>query len=400
MLDRIPTINTVDLHNKRVFIREDLNVPLHEGNITDDARIQRALPSIQQALSANAAVTLASHLGRPKSGEINDTYSLAPVAKRLSELLSKPVILDRDWQNNPHLPKAGEVVLLENIRFAVGETDNAEDLAKTLASRCDIFIMDAFASAHRAHASTVGIAQFAPQAIAGPLLVAELTALSQSLDHPGHPLVAIVGGSKVSSKIGLLNSLIRKVDTLIVGGGIANTFLKASGVNIGKSLYEESWVTQARNLLENARDIGVNIPLPKDVVVASAIDQPESAQNKAVNEISDNDAIFDVGTETQASYLNLFNNAATIVWNGPVGVFEIPAFSHGTLAMSKAIAKSSGFSVAGGGDTLAALSQFGLADQISYLCTGGGAFLEYLEGHELPAIAALRQHYQPTVAIS
>lgn len=395
MLDKIATINDIDLHQKCVLIREDFNVPMQHGKITDDERIKRALPTLQLALDANAAVIIVSHLGRPPNPSVVDkNYSLAPVANHLSQLLGRTVTLKSDWQTQNCRPAAGEVVLLENIRFNQGETDNDTALAKQLAGLCDVFVMDAFGSAHRAHASTVGVAEFAPKAVAGPLLIDELSALSQSLHHPKHPLVAVVGGSKVSSKIHVLSALLHKVDTLIVGGGIANTFLKAKGLAIGKSLYEADWISQAESLLDKASLIGVNIPLPEDVIVAEAIDRPETAKLKSVLDIADNEAIFDVGIETQKSYSDLFRQASTIVWNGPVGVFEIAQFSHGTKAMAEAIAASRGFSLAGGGDTLAAISQFGLANQINYLSTGGGAFLEYLEGKELPALAVLKKRYQ------
>ncbi len=395
---RFATIDEVDLHNKRVFIREDLNVPIKNGNITDDTRIKRALPTIQKALQANAGIIIASHLGRPKAGECNGDFSLAPVAKHLSILLDYPVQLCADWQKNGKV-QAGDILLLENIRFNLGETENDHGLAQQLAKLCDIFVMDAFATTHRAHASTVGIAQFAPQAVAGPLLLAELNALAASLDKPKAPLVAIVGGAKVSTKFELLQHLMDKVDHLIVGGGIANTFLKAQGHCVGQSLYEENWVAQAKRLLEKADKTGVTIPLPKDVVVATSLDQPETATVKAIDSVNDNEAIYDVGPKTQADYQQRLQQAKTIVWNGPLGVFEIPQFCQGTLALAQAIAKSPAFSLAGGGDTLAALRKFNLTDAMSYVSTGGGAFLAYLEGRELPAIAALHERLQQTTTI-
>ena len=394
MLDRINTIHDIDLHEKCVFIREDFNVPMRDGEIVDDERIKRALPTIKLALEADAGIILASHLGRPKEGVFDKNYSLVPVAKHLSGLLDHPVIVNSDWQKEKYRPLPGEIMLLENIRFNKGEADNNETLAKGLADLCDIFVMDAFASAHRAHASTVGIAEFAPQAVAGPLLIAELKALSESLDHPKRPLIAIVGGSKVSTKIQLLTSLLHKVNTLIVGGGIANTFLKAKGLAIGQSLYEPTWVSKAESLLNKAGIIGTHIPLPEDVIVAESLDRPETAKVKSILDVANNEAILDVGPKTQESYQDLFRQAKTIVWNGPVGVFEILEFSQGTKAMAEAIAGSSGFSLAGGGDTLAAIAQFNLANKMDYLSTGGGAFLEYLQGGELPALTALKRRYQ------
>lgn len=381
------------LGNKRLLIREDLNVPVHNGKITDDTRILRALPTIKLARDAGARVVLVSHFGRPKEGHFDPQYSLAPVAERLSELLGQPVKLLRDWQGTKIEVASGEVVLLENVRFCSGEKTADPNLSAELAGLCDIFVMDAFAAAHRAHASTVGVARVADEVVAGPLLKQELAVLSDALDNPARPLVAIVGGSKVSTKLQLLERLIDKVDKLIVGGGIANTFLKAQGYAIGKSLYEADRVAESKKLLQKAAKKGVEIPLPVDVVVAERLDAHVTTQIKPVDQVAESEAIFDVGPQTRAGYPAVFADAATIVWNGPVGVFEIEAFAGGTKAMAEAIAASNAFSVAGGGDTLAALAKFGVGDQISCVSTGGGAFLAYLEGSELPGVAVLRARH-------
>ena len=385
-------MSDLDLANQRVLIREDLNVPMQAGRITDTTRIERALPTIQQAQQANARVIVMSHLGRPTEGSFEAQYSLKPVAKALSEALGQPVRLVNDWFDLDLNP--GEVVMLENVRFNQGENENDAALAQDMAHQCDIFVMDAFATAHRAQASTVGVARFAPIACAGPLLTEELQALSAVLDQPKQPLVAIVGGSKVSSKIQLLEALLDKVDTLIVGGGIANTLLAAQGVNVGKSLYESDWVASAEKFLANAKTKGVNVPLPVDVVVASEFSADASATTKKITELTTDDMILDVGPETAATYPALMQAAGTIVWNGPVGVFEFANFSAGTRALGEAVAASPGVSIAGGGDTLAALAQFHLTDKMSYVSTGGGAFLEYLEGKTLPAVAILEKRHE------
>lgn len=375
----------VELAGKRVLIREDLNVPLQDGRITSDTRIIAALPTIIAARDAGAKVIIMSHLGRPKEGEIDAQFSLAPVAQRLSELLKQPVRLLPDAQASINLAD-GEVAMLENVRFAVGEKANDPVLSQRLAALCDVFVMDAFATSHRAQASTTGVAQFAPIACAGPLLVKELSALHRALDQPQRPLVAIVGGSKVSDKLKVLAALAEKADRLIVGGGIANTFLAAVGLPIGKSLYEPDFIQEAKALLAK-----VDIPLPSDVVVAKtfAIDAPATIKN--VMDVSEDDMILDVGPQTASHYKQLLQDAKTIVWNGPLGVFEWPAFAHGTETLTRAIAESSAYSVAGGGDTIAAIEQFGVVDKISYISTGGGAFLQLLEGKSLPAVDALEE---------
>lgn len=383
-------MSELDLTNQRIIIREDLNVPINnEGIITSDARIQRALPTLKMAAQAGARVLVLSHLGRPQEGQFDQKFSLAPVAKALGNALGQMVPLVHDWINGIDI-QPGQVILAENVRFNVGETGNDPKLAKQMASQCDIFVMDAFATAHRAQASTVGIAQFAPTACAGPLMDEELQALSHALKHPKRPVIAIVGGSKVSTKIQLLDALLQKVNQLIVGGGIANTFLKAQGFLIGQSLYEEAWLAEARRILQQANTQGVIIPLPTDVAVAKQFSAEAKATVKSVNKVNDNEMILDVGTKTAASYQQLMADAGTIIWNGPVGVFEFPAFRKGTQALGKAIASSHAFSIAGGGDTLAALDAFHITDKISYVSTGGGAFLEYLQGESLPAIAVLK----------
>lgn len=379
----------LDLANKRVLIREDLNVPLDDGIITSDARIERAIPTIKAAMSAGAKVLVLSHLGRPTEGRFEQQYSLAPVAEKLSVKLGQPVTLMDDWLENMDVA-SGQVVLAENVRFNEGETANDAQLAKLMASQCDVFVMDAFATAHRKQASTYGVAEFAPLACAGPLLVEEIDALSKALNQPLRPLVAIVGGSKVSTKIQLLDAMLTKVNCLLVGGGIANTFLAAMGFAIGKSLYEASWVDEAKRILEKAAELGVEIPLPVDVLVGKEFAKEAVATVKSAGAVADDDMILDVGPKTAASYQSLMAGAGTIVWNGPVGVFEFPQFSQGTEALAKAVAQSPAFSIAGGGDTLAALDVFGVADKVSYVSTGGGAFLSYLEDNELPAIAVLK----------
>ncbi len=384
-------MSDLDLAGKRVLIREDLNVPIKDGKVTSDARIRASLPTIKQAAEAGAKVMLMSHLGRPTEGEPTSEYSLQPVAEHLSGLLGKDVRLVEDYlQSTPDLDD-GEVVLLENVRFNVGEKKDDEDLSRQYASLCDVYVMDAFGTAHRAQASTHGAGVFAPVACAGPLLSGELDALGKALDNPARPLVALVGGSKVSTKLTVLESLSKVVDQLIVGGGIANTFIAAAGHNVGKSLYESDLVDTARQLTENARSNGGEIPVPSDVVCAKEFSESAEATLKAVNAVEDDDMVFDIGPETASELAEIIKKAGTIVWNGPVGVFEFDQFGEGTRIISMAIAESDGFSVAGGGDTLAAVDKYGIEDRVSYISTGGGAFLEYLEGKELPAVAMLEK---------
>ncbi|MCB1828162.1 MAG: phosphoglycerate kinase [Coxiellaceae bacterium] len=386
----IQSMADLDLSNKRVMIREDLNVPMQEGRITSDERIKRALPAIQSLIKQNAAVMILSHFGRPTEGKFDHEFSLAPVADALSNALDQTVRLEKDWLNGVDV-KPGEVVLCENVRFNVGEKKNDPALAKKMAALCDVFVMDAFATAHRAQASTAGITEYAKEVCAGPLLLEELNALSKGLSDPKRPLVAIVGGSKVSTKIQVLESLIDKVDVLIVGGGIANTFLAAEGHNIGASLYEADWLASAKQLLTTAKEKDVSIPLPIDVAVATEFSASANAMIRSLDAVAENEMILDVGPQTANAYPEIMQSAGTIVWNGPVGVFEFPAFENGTRALGEAIAQSNAFSIAGGGDTIAALDQFNIEKNISYVCTGGGAFLEYLEGKPLPAVVALEQ---------
>jgi phosphoglycerate kinase len=381
-------ISDLNLKNQRVLIREDFNVPMQHGNIADDTRLRAALPTIEYALQQNAAVILMSHLGRPKEGVVDSTLSLEPIAKKLSVLLSKPVRFISDWINGFDI-QPGEIVLCENVRFLSGEKTCDETLSKKMAQLCDVFVMDAFATAHRAEASTSGVARFAPKACAGLLLDAELTALTKALTHPKKPVVAIVGGSKVSTKMEVLDALLDIVDTLIVGGGIANTFLAAQNKAVGKSLIENDWIDAAKKLLQKALEKNVSIPLPVDVAVAKNFSADEKATIKSVDAIEPDDMILDVGPKTAASYADIMLQAKTIVWNGPVGVFEFPAFAAGTKALADAIAKSDAFSIAGGGDTLSAIAQFQVENKISYLSTGGGAFLEFMEGKLLPGVEAL-----------
>ncbi len=384
------TMDDFNLSEKRVLIREDLNVPLKDGVITDDTRIQAALPTIKKAIEANACVMVISHLGRPKEGQFDEKFSLAPVAKRLSELLDQEVILVQEWLNGVEI-EPGQVILCENIRFALGEKSNDDALARKMAALCDVFVNDAFATAHRAQASTFGIANYAPKVCAGPLLKTELDALGQALDEPATPMVAIVGGAKVSTKLEVLETLIDKVDQLIVGGGIANTFIKAAGYEVGNSLYEEDLVDIAKALIEKAKARGAEIPIPIDVVCAKEFSETAEAVVKHVSEVATDDMILDLGPETSAALVKQLDSAGTIVWNGPLGVFEFEQFANGTAELSKAIAKSTAYSIAGGGDTLAAISKFEISDQVSYISTGGGAFLELLEGKELPAVAILEE---------
>lgn len=382
----------LDLRGKRVLIREDLNVPqADDGTITDDTRIRASMPTIQHAAQAGAKVMLMSHLGRPEEGVYTEADSLKPVAKRLSDLLGKEIRVIKDWLDGGFTIADGEVVLFENVRFNKGEGKNNDELSQKMAKLCDIYAMDAFGTAHRAQASTHGVAKYAPVACAGPLLVAELEALGKALKSPAHPLIAIVGGSKVSSKLTVLESLSHIVDQLIVGGGIANTFIKAAGYNVGKSLYEPDLVAEAQRLMQAAKSKGGSIPVPTDVVVGKKFGANEPAVVKKVADITDDDMIFDIGPETAQAYAAYLKNAATIVWNGPVGVFEFDQFGAGTKTLGIAIAESPAFSIAGGGDTLAAIAKYKISDQISYISTGGGAFLEFLEGKKLPAVEILEQ---------
>ena len=376
------------LAGKRVMIREDLNVPVEGGVVTSDARIRAALPTIRAAVEQGARVILLSHLGRPKEGEFSVENSLAPVATRLGELLGQPVRLQRDWLDGVECAP-GEVVLCENVRFNKGEKKDDETLARRMAALCDVFVMDAFGTAHRAEASTHGVARFAPIACAGPLLVGELEALERALAHPARPLVAIVAGSKVSTKLTVLESLLAKVDKLIVGGGIANTFLAATGVPVGKSLHEPDMLDTARTLLAQAKARGADIPLPTDVVVATEFAPTAIATVKPVAAVGANELILDIGPQTAGVLAQMLQSAGTILWNGPVGVFEFDQFGGGTRVIAEAIARSPAFSLAGGGDTLAAIEKYGVEQGISYISTGGGAFLEFVEGKTLPAVAAL-----------
>lgn len=379
------------LAGKRVFIRADLNVPQDEsGHITEDTRIRASLPAIQAALAAGAAVMVTSHLGRPTEGTLTPADSLAPVAQRLSELLDRPVPLLQNWLDGVEVTP-GQMVLLENCRVNVGEKKNDVVLSKKMAALCDVYVNDAFGTAHRAEATTYGIAQFAPVACAGPLLSAELDALGRALAAPARPLVAIVAGSKVSSKLTILKALAAKVDQLIVGGGIANTFMLAAGLNIGKSLAEADLVEQARAIIELMRERGAAVPIPVDVVCAKEFSATATATVKRVAEVSNDDLILDIGPETAALLAEQISKAGTVVWNGPVGVFEFDQFGHGTHTLALAIANGAGFSVAGGGDTLAAIAKYDIADKIGYISTGGGAFLEFLEGKTLPAVDILMQ---------
>ncbi len=383
-------MSDLDLAGKRVLIREDLNVPIDaDGAITSEQRITAALPTLRLALEKGAAVMVMSHLGRPTEGEWSEADSLAPVAARLSELLGIPVPLRRDWLAGVDVAP-GQLVLLENCRMNVGEKADDEALAQRYADLCDVFVMDAFGTAHRAQASTRGVIRHAAVAAGGPLLMAELDALGKALHAPARPLLAIVAGSKVSTKLELLSSLVGKVDQLIVGGGIANTFIAAMGHGVGKSLVEMDLLDTARQIIEDAKARGAEIPLPSDVVVAPAFSADAPATVKAVDAVGAEDMILDIGPDTAARYAQLIAKAGTVVWNGPVGVFEFDAFSHGTRTLALAIADSAAFSIAGGGDTLAAVDKYGIADRVDYISTGGGAFLEFLEGKALPAVTALQ----------
>ena len=386
-------MDELDLSGKRVLIREDFNVPLDAGRVTSDARLRAALPTIKLALDRDAAVILMSHLGRPVEGEYDEKFSMAPVAEHLSGLLGKPVRLQKNWLDGFEI-SPGEVVLCENVRFNIGEKANNESLARAMASLCDIFVMDAFGTAHRAQASTEGVIRFAPAACAGPLLSRELFELGKALTDPERPMLAIVGGSKVSTKLTVLESLMSRVDELIVGGGIANTFIAASGYDVGESLYEPKLIHEAQRLIRMAHEAGGEIPIPKDVVVAKSFSKDAKAIVRPVDEVQADEMILDIGPLTAAKYATMIQNAGTVIWNGPVGVFEFKNFAAGTRAVADAIEVSKAFSIAGGGDTLAAIDDFNIADGVSYISTGGGAFLELVEGKTLPAVAALEARYK------
>jgi phosphoglycerate kinase len=386
------TMSGLNLADKRVLIRADLNAPIENGKVRSDARLKAVLPTLNAALAQQARVVLMSHLGRPQEGKPDPEYSLAPVAQKLGELLGRKVRLVPDWLDGVEVAP-GELVLAENVRFEVGEKQNDPELARRMAALCDVFVMDAFGTAHRAQASTVGVACFSPVACAGPLLTAELEALSAATENPKRPVVAIVGGAKVSSKLEVLRSLAAQVDTLILGGGIANTIIAAAGHDVGRSLHESEMLGFARELLSG--EFGeVSIPIASDVVVATEFDSNAEAKTKLVSEVEPDEMILDIGPETVAAYAAIVESAGTIVWNGPLGVFEIEQFATGTRELAASVARSKAFSIVGGGDTLAAIEQFGVADRISYISTGGGAFLEFLEGKELPAVAVLQRRAQ------
>jgi phosphoglycerate kinase len=385
----VVAMTDLDLRGRRVLMRLDLNVPLSDGEVADDTRIRASLPGVRLALDAGARVMLMSHLGRPEEGVADDAFSLAPVARRLGALLQRDVPLV-DW-DNAAAADGSDLVLLENVRFNIGEKENDDALSKNMAALCDVFVMDAFGTAHRAQASTYGVARFAPIACAGPLLTGELDALAAALKNPARPMVAIVGGSKVSSKLTVLESLLEHVDQLIVGGGIANTFLKAAGYEVGRSLCEDALVDTARGLMDATAASGAGIPLPEDVVVGDRLSADAEARLLDVGDVGAEDLILDIGPASANTLADLLESAGTIVWNGPVGVFEFDQFGAGTRRIAEAIAASSAFSIAGGGDTLAAIAKYGVAEQISYISTGGGAFLEFLEGKTLPAVAILEE---------
>lgn len=395
-MSNVSTLADMELANRRLLIRQDLNVPVNEGVITNDARIRASLPTLKLALSQGAAVMVMSHLGRPTEGVIEDQYSLQPVADALSAALGQPVALVKDWIDGCDV-EPGQIVLCENVRFLAGEKKCEDALAKKMAALCDIYVMDAFGTAHRAQASTYGVAKFAPEVCAGPLLAAELDALAKALDNPQRPMVAIVGGSKVSTKLTLLEQLIDKVDQLVVGGGIANTFIAAAGYSVGKSLYEADLVDVAKQLIEKAKQRGAEIPIPTDVVCAKEFSETAAAEIKSVKDVADDDMILDLGPESAKHLSTVMQSAGTIVWNGPLGVFEIPQFAQATKTLSDAIATSQAFSIAGGGDTVAAIDKFEVAERISYISTGGGAFLEFLEGKTFPAVEILQQRKQGSV---
>jgi phosphoglycerate kinase len=387
---KIIKMTSLDLKDKRVLIREDLNVPIQNGAVSSDARIRAALPTIQSALAAGARVLVMSHLGRPEEGRYAEEFSLAPVAKRLSQLLGVPVALKKDWLAGVEV-RAGEIALLENVRFNKGEKKDSDDLSRQMAALCDVYVMDAFGTAHRAEASTHGVAKYAPIACAGPLLVSELSALETALEKPARPLLAIVAGSKVSTKLTVLESLLGKVDRLIVGGGITNTFLAAAGFNVGKSLYEPAMLDICRRLIEQSKQRGIVIPMPTDVVVAKEFSAKAEADVKPVSDVRPDEMILDIGPDSAEAMSVLIASAGTVLWNGPVGVFEFEQFGEGTRTLATAIARSKAFSLAGGGDTLAAIEKYGIEDSISYISTGGGAFLEFVEGKKLPAVEILEQ---------
>jgi len=378
------------LAGKRVFIRSDLNVPMNGSEVAEDTRIRASIPAIQMALDAGAAVMVTSHLGRPVEGTVQRSDSLQPVAERLAQMLARPVPLIRDWVGGVTLAP-GQVVLLENCRCNPGEKANAPTLARQMAALCDVYVNDAFGTAHRAEATTHGMAQYAPVACAGPLMQAELQALARVLESPARPLVAVVGGSKVSTKLAILLALAERVDQLIVGGGMANTFLLAQGLPIGKSLAEPDQVAQARAVIDTMQRRGAAIPMPIDLVCAKELSTDAMAETKTADQVASDDLILDIGTQTARQLAQILSQAGTIIWNGPMGVFEYDAFAHGTRAIAQAIADTNGFSIAGGGDTLAAIAKFGITNRIGYISTGGGAFLEFLEGKTLPAVAVLQQ---------
>lgn len=389
-MSSVITMSDLDLQGLRVLIREDLNVPIKDGKVASDARLRAAIPTLQAALDAGAKVMVMSHLGRPEEGVFDAEFSMQPVVDYLNDALDVPVRLVSDYLNGVDV-NTNEVVVFENIRFNQGEKKNDDVLAQQLAALCDVFVMDAFGTAHRAQASTHGVAKYADVACAGPLLAAELDALGKALANPARPLVAIVGGSKVSTKLTVLESLSTVVDQLIVGGGIANTFIAAAGHNVGKSLYEADLIDEAKRLVAAAQAKGGDIPLPTDVVTGKEFSESAVAETKAVDNIANDDMVFDIGPDTAAAFAKVLEQAGTIVWNGPVGVFEFDQFGAGTEALAQAIANSKAFSIAGGGDTLAAIDKYGIADKISYISTGGGAFLEFLEGKQLPAVAILEE---------
>lgn len=386
----VKTMSDQKLKNRRVLIRMDLNTPLAGGRVGSDARLRAALPTVRQALDQGAALILMSHLGRPKEGVFDPAYSMSPVAERMAWLLGQSIRLEHDWLDGVDV-RPGEVVLVENVRFNTGEKVNDPELGRRMARLCDVYVMDAFGTAHRAHASTSAVARFAPIACSGPLLTRELRALGLALRAPARPVTAIVGGSKVSTKLSMLHALLGRVDRLILGGGIVNTFLAASGLNIGTSLYEPERLSEARDILREAKLAGVDIPLPEDMVCATAISDEAQAWERDAGDVADNEMILDIGRRTSRKYTEILRDSGTIFWNGPVGVFECERFGQGTKAISLAVAESPAYSIAGGGDTLAAIDKYGVAGNISFISTGGGAFLEFLEGKKLPALAALEE---------
>lgn len=390
---QFPKMSDFDLKGKRILIREDFNVPLKNGEITSDLRIRAALPTIKEALKGGGKVILMSHLGRPTEGVYEESYSLAPVAKHLSKLLDMNVPLIQHWLDGINMGDS-QIALLENVRFHHGETANNVELSKKMASLCDIFVMDAFATSHRSESSTHGLIKYAKEACLGPLLLGELKALTKIMENPAHPVIAIVGGSKVSTKLSLLDSLVKKVDCLIIGGGIANTFLAAEGYTVGKSLYEPDLIDEAERLTQEAKQRNAEIPLPEDVVVAEKLSEKAESYVRLISQIDDNEKIFDMGPDTIKNFVAIIKKAKTILWNGPVGAFEVEEFAKGTQAIAKAIAESKAFKVAGGGDTLAAIEKYKIADKIDYISTGGGAFLTFLEGKKLPVLSALEDRAQ------